>query len=158
MSVKRPLEDEKPVNGGAQPKTKKQFTEHDRELANIYDQLADEKYETRIEAAKNMVAQFTTEKNPEYDGFDIALRRLIKGLCSPRKAARAGFFVALTELLRDSRGSEKAAAKFGSRRELLLQIDRLTKTDTDAASLSKQVCEGTSRDIIVHSQCVGQSK
>jgi len=144
MSRKRQLDDEKPINGSSLPKPKKQFTEHDRELATIYDELADEKHETRIRAAKNMLAQFTADKNPDFEGFDVALRRLIKGLTSPRKAARAGFFIALSELLRQSRGSEKAAAKFGNRKELLLQVDRLTKTDTDKASLSKQVCAAIS--------------
>lgn len=82
------------------PKKKRQYTEEDSKLAKIYDGLASELKEVRLESAKELVLKFTPENEPNAGAVEKSFLRLIRGLCSGRKAARSGFFVALTELLR----------------------------------------------------------
>lgn len=82
-------------------KNKRRYTEDDRKLASIYDRLADESNDVRIHAAQDLLRELSPQ-NSTIKGKDLesALRRLIRGLCSGRKAARFGFFIAFTELLR----------------------------------------------------------
>lgn len=68
--------------------------------AKLYDDLAAESEETRLEAAKQIITSFSPENEPSAVSVEKALNRLIRGLCSSRKAARFGFCVTLTELLR----------------------------------------------------------
>lgn len=138
MSRKRQWDD-RSVND-TQSNHKKQFTEHDKTFASIYDELSDDKYGTRVHAAKKLLIEFSAEKNPDYEGLDNVLRRLIKGLCSPRKSARAGFFIALSELLRQCRTSEKAVERIGDAKTLLLQIDNLTQPDAKFKSVGLLKC------------------
>jgi DNA polymerase phi len=71
--------------------------EEDRKLAAFLDQLADEDTDTRIKAAKDLLELLA---NAPRELTEKTLKRLVRGLCSGRKAARYGFFVAFTELLR----------------------------------------------------------
>ncbi|KAF2101864.1 hypothetical protein NA57DRAFT_33871 [Rhizodiscina lignyota] len=81
------------------PSKRRDFSEQDKVLAKIYDNLADEVNVVRIQAAKSLLQQLQPPTSSAED-IQKALGRLIRGLCSGRKAARAGFFTALTELLR----------------------------------------------------------
>lgn len=98
MARKRPRDgDVRPDKDSKPPKRSRVVPEEDRKLSGILDQLADEDAETRIKAAKDLLellADATREPTEK------AFKRLIRGLCSGRKAARYGFFVAFTELLR----------------------------------------------------------
>ena len=69
----------------------------DTQLIEIYEDLANEDEEVRLKAAYTLLSQFSA--NASLDQNKIILRRLFRGLCSGRKAARLGFSVALTELL-----------------------------------------------------------
>ncbi|OJD36988.1 dna polymerase v [Diplodia corticola] len=98
MSRKRNLEpaaQEAPATG---QKRRKQYTEQDAELARLLDRLADEARDVRLGAAKELVLKLSSD--PPAELVNKIIVRLIKGLNSSRKAARFGFFVALTETFR----------------------------------------------------------
>lgn len=81
-------------------KRRRQYTEQDSKLAKIYENLAHEVTNVRIQAAKDLVLELAPDKHPSVETVQKVLIRLIRGLCSSRKAARLGFFVALAEILR----------------------------------------------------------
>ncbi|CAO1597284.1 DNA-directed DNA polymerase [Xanthoria calcicola] len=71
----------------------------DTQLVELYDDLANENEGIRIKAAEAFSIKFSTANNNSSQQISEALRRLIRGLCSSRYAARLGFSVALTEFL-----------------------------------------------------------
>ena len=82
------------------PASKRQYTESDQKLAKLYDQLADEVADVRLKAAKSLFEELSPNGQLNPEASEKALKRLIRGLCSSRKAARAGFSITLTELIR----------------------------------------------------------
>lgn len=84
---------------GIHPSRKRriEYTETDAKLASLYSNLSDEVKSVRLHAAAELVRILKTSDASVYDR---ALTRLIRGLCSSRKASRSGFFVALTEVFR----------------------------------------------------------
>ena len=70
----------------------------DTELVEIFEDLSNPSEELRLKAAQLLISKVKTEK------LDVRkiLKRLLRGLCSGRKAARPGFSVALTEFLRQN--------------------------------------------------------
>jgi DNA polymerase phi len=107
-------------------KRRRQLNEEHVKLSKLYEDLAAESDEVRFEAAKQLIVKFSPESNPAAKEVETALTRLIKGLCSQRKAARVGFSLTLTELLRQIFGGVK--------------IEGL---DHDVASIIKMVDEKT---------------
>ncbi|KAF2835188.1 hypothetical protein M501DRAFT_1020180 [Patellaria atrata CBS 101060] len=103
MSRKRRREVEEEVDDDT-ARAKRQFTGEDAQLAKIYQNLANEIRETRNQAAKDLLGILSPQGQTDLDTRKKAIIRLIKGLCSSRKAARPGFFVALTEFLRQQFG------------------------------------------------------
>ena len=71
----------------------------DAQVVEIYEDLANESEEIRLKAAQSLLSKSAYENSPSGEQLDKTLSRLIRGLCSGRKAARLGFSVALTELL-----------------------------------------------------------
>lgn len=71
----------------------------DVKLVEIYEDLANENNEIRLKAAQELVSRFTPDKSPTDEQIEKVLKRLFRGLCSGRKAARIGFSIALTEIL-----------------------------------------------------------
>lgn len=71
----------------------------DTQLVEIYEDLANENEEVRLKAAQSLLSRFSPGSSPTSEDVLKTLKRLIRGLCSGRKAARLGFSVALTELL-----------------------------------------------------------
>ena len=65
----------------------------------IFEDLAHEDVEIRLKAAKSLLSSVSDDKNPARSDVETIVKRLIKGLCSSRKAARFGYAIALTELL-----------------------------------------------------------
>ena len=65
----------------------------------IYEDLAHEDEEIRLKAAQSLLEKVSDDKRPSCEELKKTLRRLFRGLCSSRKAARLGFSVALTEFL-----------------------------------------------------------
>jgi DNA polymerase phi len=114
--------DEAPV------KRRRQVNEEQLKLSKLYEDLTAESDDVRFEAAKQLIVKFSPESNPNGKDVQVALVRLIKGLCSQRKAARVGFSLTLTELLREI---------FGQKETLLEGLD------LDVASLIQLVEEKT---------------
>jgi DNA polymerase phi len=129
MSNKRPRDDAG-GDAGAQ-KRRRQYSKQDQKLAKIYNELADERNDVRIKAAKDFVTEFAANKNPDGEGLEKAFTRLIRGLCSGRKAARFGFFIALSELLRQSYAGGVPLNGLGDVGKLIEQINILTKPEGD---------------------------
>lgn len=128
MSTKRPRDDAEDTTA---QKRRRQYSEQDQKLARIYNDLADERTDVRIKAAKDFVTEFTADKNPDGESLEKAFTRLIRGLCSGRKAARPGFFIALSELLRQSYAGGVPLNGLGHVGKLLEHINLLTKPEGD---------------------------
>lgn len=107
-SRKRARDSGKDQNNGEVPvKRQRQINEDQLKLAKLYEDLAAESDNVRFEAAKQLIVKFSPENNPTAKDVHNALSRLIKGLCSQRKAARVGFSLTLTELLREIFGPKR---------------------------------------------------
>jgi DNA polymerase phi len=109
-------------------KRRRQSNTDQVKLSKLYADLAAEEDDVRLEAAKQIIVKFSHENQPAAKDVEDALVRLIKGLCSQRKAARVGFSLTLTELLR-----QLFAAK----------QDVIEGLKLDAASVIKMVEEKT---------------
>lgn len=82
-------------------KRRRQLNDEHLKLSKLYEDLAAESDDARFEAAKELIVKFSPQNNPAAKDVENAIGRLIKGLCSQRKAARVGFSLTLTELLRE---------------------------------------------------------
>lgn len=87
-------------SGGLEKPVKRKRQANSLSMVQLYDDLAAESEDIRLEAAKQLILKFSPESNPSAADVLSALNRLISGLCTSRKAARFGFCVTLTELLR----------------------------------------------------------
>lgn len=83
----------------ASKKRKRDITDVDVDLVRIYDKLASEDERSRLHAASQLVTKTLSTSATNEDQIITVLKRLFRGLCSSRKAARLGFAVALTEFL-----------------------------------------------------------
>lgn len=88
---------------------KRQRERHDVsvQLVEIYEDLANENEEIRLKAA----AQLLARENLSREDVLATFRRLVRGLCSSRKAARLGFSIALTEFITQYAQSPLPASK-----------------------------------------------
>lgn len=111
MGEKRGKRGREPASGAneieAPVKRRRQLNEEHLKLSKLYEDLAAESDDARFEAAKELIGKFSPQNNPAAKDVETALGRLIKGLCSQRKAARVGFSLTLTELLREIFGQSK---------------------------------------------------
>ncbi|KAF2822801.1 hypothetical protein CC86DRAFT_300079 [Ophiobolus disseminans] len=111
MGNKTRKRDWEPDHGGndleAPAKRRRQINEEQVKLSKLYEDLAAESDDVRFEAAKQLIVKFSPESKPAAKDVEQVLSRLIKGLCSQRKAARVGFSLTLTELLRQIFGPNK---------------------------------------------------
>ena len=103
MSKKRSLPSS---SRGEQPpqKVRKVITNDQVALAKIFESLASDTQEVRLEAALDIV-QICKNNNgegtePSFESARPICLRLVRGLCSSRKSARHGFFIAFVEVLR----------------------------------------------------------
>ncbi|EEP76229.1 conserved hypothetical protein [Uncinocarpus reesii 1704] len=87
------------VAGSNPRKRRREAANVDVKLVEIYEDLASEKDGIRLKAAHDLLSRFAPDQNPSEEQVEKALKRLFRGLCSSRKAARIGFSIALTELL-----------------------------------------------------------
>jgi len=114
-------------------KHKLQYTDRDAKFAKYYSDLASEAKDVRIKAATDLVKHCEDLGNDERDDVTKIHTRLVKGLCSSRKAARLGFFTALTEVLRLTVGDGKVT----DISEFLALIHSTTVADSHAAGQVK---------------------
>ena len=92
----------------------------DTHLVEIYEDLANVDEGIRLKAAHSLLIEFIHQEKASGVQLNEILRRLIRGLCSSRKAARLGFSVALTEFLVELFGhSHKHVEGFQNMIELL---------------------------------------
>ena len=76
----------------------------DVQKVEIYEDLASIDEKVRLKAAKTLLTDFIVEETSTGNQLNEIIRRLIRGLCSGRKAARLGFSIALTESLSEIYG------------------------------------------------------
>jgi DNA polymerase phi len=76
------------------------YSQADAQLAKIYNDLADDVQAVRIKAAGEVIRNLSAKSDHQIERIEKAIARLIKGLCSGRKAARLGFSIALSEVIR----------------------------------------------------------
>ena len=118
-------------------KRKRQATNDKIQMYKLYDNLAAESDQVRLEAAKQLLLQFAPENNPTANHVREVLNRLVRGLCTQRKAARFGFCVTLTELLQQVLGKSKTPIP-GLDLDidsLLTRIDKNTKVEGNVSGV-----------------------
>ena len=103
----------------------------DAALIEIFEDLAHEKEDIRLNAAQRLLSKFSLGNKPSSEEVQKLLKRLFRGLCSGRKAARLGFSVALTEILiqhvrTGSQGSSASMFSPGDVFEALKEHTKLT--------------------------------
>lgn len=98
-------------------------------LIEIYDDLANLNESIRLKAVHSLITIFVFSPQANVGQLNEIFTRLVRGLCSGRKAARIGFSVALTSFLSELRreNSIHALESFLSSANLL----RLLKAHTD---------------------------
>lgn len=110
----------------------------DIQLVEIYEDLANVDEHIRLKAAQALLTNFIADGKSTGEQLNEIVRRLLRGLCSGRKAARLGFSVVLTELFIQLLGlSEKGVAGFQNVLEL---IESLKKQSQVSSNVSGQVC------------------
>nr|POE51992.1 dna polymerase v [Quercus suber] len=85
------------------PRARKRRVEYgkaDTHRATIYNDLADDVQAVRLQAAGALLKTLSARSADRVQRIKDCLGRLVRGLCSGRKAARLGFSVALAEVLR----------------------------------------------------------
>lgn len=121
----------------APAKRRRHLSEGHLQLSKLYEDLAAEQDEVRLEAAKQIVTKFSPQSHPNAKEVEQALDRLIRGLCTQRKSARFGFCVALTELLRQIFGQSQSSIE-GLNLDvyaLILTIENKTKVQGNVAGV-----------------------
>lgn len=119
-------------------KSRLEYTDSDKKLAQLLESLSSETPDVRLQAAKELLTFVDPLKTTDSALVEKVLKRLIRGLCSSRKAARLGFSLVLTELVSQLYGSSKAAKV-----ELPWNFDELLAFIISQTSLSdpeNQVC------------------
>lgn len=105
------------------------YTEQDAQLAKTYNDLADEVQTVRIKAAGELLKSLLDGS----ERIDSAETRLIRGLCSGRKAARLGFSIALAEVFR-----LKFSRDVENEIDLVLTVDGIVKLTAAEGNISGQ--------------------
>lgn len=125
------------VDSEGPAKRKRQVTDDKLQLYRLYEDLAAESDNVRLEAAKQLIMKFSPENRPSAEDIHKALNRLIQGLCTQRKAARVGFCVPLTELLRQHFGKVSNPIEDLDRdvESLLKRIERQTKVEGNCSGM-----------------------
>ena len=109
------------------------------QLVEIYEDLASVDENVRLKAAQALLTNFVAGGNSTGEQLNEIVRRLFRGLCSGRKAARLGFSIVLTELLAELLGPrEKDVARFQNVFEL---IETLKQQSQVSGNVSGQVCD-----------------
>ena len=110
----------------------------DTKLVEIYEDLANVDENIRLKAAQDLLTKFVANGTSTAEQLNEIVRRLLRGLCSGRKAARLGFSVALTELLTQLLGqNEKGVAGVQTILEL---VETLKEQSQVSSNVSGQVC------------------
>lgn len=110
----------------------------DTQLVEIYEDLANVDENIRLKAAHALLTDFVANGKSTAEQLNEIVRRLLRGLCSGRKAARLGFSVVLTELLTELLGpSGKGVVGVHN---ILKLIESLKEQSQVSSNVSGQVC------------------
>lgn len=109
----------------------------DTQLIEIYEDLANENEEIRLKAAQSLLRKASIESSPSKEELTKVLTRLIRGLCSGRKAARLGFSIAFTELIAQHLGINEQTTP--GQLDFLEVVDILIKQTDISGNVSGQV-------------------
>ena len=110
----------------------------DTQLVEIYEDLANVDEHIRLKAAQALFTNFVANGISTGEQLNEIVRRLLRGLCSGRKAARLGFSVVLTELLPEifnPSGTSRAGVQ-----TVFELIETLTNQSQVSSNVSGQVC------------------
>ena len=119
----------------------------DVQLVEIYEDLANVDEGVRLKAAQALLTNFVAARKSTGEQLNEIVRRLLRGLCSGRKAARLGFSVALTELLTELLGS--GGKDVAGLQNVFEVIDTLTQQSQVSGNVSGQVCvSGVSSSVL----------
>lgn len=113
----------------------------DTQLIEIYEDLANENEEIRLKAAQSLLRRASSESSSSKEQLTKVLTRLIRGLCSGRKAARLGFSIAFTELIAQHLSVNEQTTS--GQLDLLEVLDILTKQTDISGNVSGQVLFST---------------
>ncbi|KAL8771894.1 MAG: hypothetical protein Q9209_002832 [Squamulea sp. 1 TL-2023] len=105
----------------------------DTQLVEIYEDLANEDEKIRFKAAHAFLTKFSPRTNHSNEQLSEAVRRLVRGLCSGRKAARIGFSIALTEFLSQQWGDPNNTDGTSYISQLIDVLIKQTETTGDVA-------------------------
>ncbi|KAF1963295.1 hypothetical protein CC80DRAFT_459870 [Byssothecium circinans] len=121
-------------------KHKRQVTDEKLLLYKLYENLAAESDEVRLEAAQQLIVRLSPENKPAASDVQEVLNRLIRGLCTQRKAARLGFCVTLTELLRQLLGPSNPVIEGLDLNvnSFLKRVERQTKVEGNVAGIERR--------------------
>ena len=108
-------------------------------LVETYEDLAHEDEKVRLKAAQTLVTEFILQEATTVDQLNDILRRLIRGSCSGRKAARLGYSIALTESLTVLLGHD--AKEVPGLHSIVDLIDVLEQQTRVSGNVSGQVCK-----------------
>ena len=107
-------------------------------LVEIYEDLANVEESIRLRAAEALLTDFVANGKSTGEQLNEIIRRLLRGLCSGRKAARLGFSVVLTELLIQVFGPSRNGAT--GVQSVLELIETLKNESQVSNNVSGQVC------------------
>ena len=88
-------------------KRRRELKTVDVQKVEIYEDLSNFDESVRLKAAQALLTNFVIGEKSTGHELNAIIRRLLRGLCSGRKAARLGFSVALTESLHEIYGQQK---------------------------------------------------
>ena len=113
------------------------------QLIEIYEDLANERDEVRLKAALTLLSTTSKDANPSSEHIEKVFNRLIRGLCSGRKAARLGFSVAFTELLAQqwSSGAERVDGFNWGISEIIQLLDEQTQVGGSVSGQVGLICQ-----------------
>lgn len=134
-------EDHQTASSDIHPSRKRrlEYGKEHAKLAKLYDELADNAHGVRLKAATELIRSLSQDDKDRAEHVSAATTRLMKGLCSSRKAARIGFSVALAEVLRlafDYRPDSFQADDFV--RDLINKAVALTQCEGNASGQEKR--------------------
>lgn len=115
-------------------------------LVEIYEDLANVDENIRLKAAQALLTNFVANENSTPEQLNEILRRLFRGLCSGRKAARLGFSVVLTEVLTELLG--RSVFGVAGVQDTLEVVETLKVQSQVSSSVSGQVCSAPTKQCV----------
>jgi len=108
------------------------YSEADFALGKVFENLADDVRATRLHASQQLLSIISTSDGTKSRKI---LTRLIRGLCSNRKAARLGFVITLTEVLAIVCGSHEVVGSSEiDLSDVLDEVGNLTVLDSKSSN------------------------